>query len=313
MQTTGRWKLGLTLASLTALMWGVLPVVLKSLLQAMDAYTITWCRFLAATLVLGLYLVSRNRVPPLHRSRGSVWFFLAVAVVGLVGNYVLYLLGLDYVNPETSQMVIQLAPMFLLLGSLVFFHEPFQKIQWLGLVVLVSGLVLFFNDHLGDFSAHSGPYFVGVLITIIAAVVWAAYALAQKRLLQNFDSEQILAILYACAIILLLPTTSLDQLGRLNSAQWGLLLFACLNTLVAYGAFAESLAHWEASRVSAVLAVTPLITLFSVWLGHRWFPASLHPQELNSLSLTGAFLVVAGSIAAALGRRRKKMTPRPME
>jgi len=313
MQTTGRWKLGLALASLTAVMWGVLPIVLKSLLQVMDAYTITWCRFLAAAVVLGLYLVSRNRIPPIHRSRGNVWAFLAIAVFGLVGNYVLYLLGLDYVNPETSQMVIQLAPMFLLLGSLAFFHEPFQRIQWLGLAILLGGLALFFNDHLGDFRSHSGAYFVGVLITIIAAVVWAAYALAQKRLLKSFDSEQILWILYACAVGLLLPTARLDQLGQINAAQWGLLLFACLNTLVAYGAFAEALAHWEASRVSAVLAVTPLVTLVSVRLGHRWFPTSLHPQDLNSLSLVGAFFVVVGSIAAALGRRRKKMTPRPME
>jgi drug/metabolite transporter (DMT)-like permease len=313
MQTTGRWKIGLALAGLTAGMWGVLPVVLKSLLHVMDPYTLTWCRFLAATLVLGLYLFYRGRIPLIHRSGGRSWVFLAVAVFGLVGNYILYLLGLRYVNPETSQMVIQLAPMFLLLGSLLFFRESFQRIQWLGLAILMAGLLLFFNDHLGDFASHTGGYFFGVIITVVAAVAWAAYALAQKRLLSCFDSEQILVLLYAFATVLLLPTVQLSQLSRLSGLQWGLLLFACFNTLVAYGAFAEALAHWEASRVSAVLAVTPLFTLFSVWLVARSFPSVLQPQELNTLSLTGAFLVVAGSIAAGLGRRRKKMTPRPME
>jgi drug/metabolite transporter (DMT)-like permease len=79
-----------------------------------------------------------------------------------------------------------------------------------------------------------------------------------------------------------------------------MLAFSCLNTLVAYGAFAEALEHWEVSRVSAVLTVAPLVTIASSWLINRLVPGVLSADPLNALSLVGAFLVVGGSAACAL-------------
>ena len=72
---------------------------------------------------------------------------------------------------------------------------------------------------------------------------------------------------------------------------------------MAYGAFAEALDHWEASRVSAVLAITPMLTL--AWMAVL-DPLSAHiiPEPLNALSLAGAALVVAGSMLMSLARRR---------
>ncbi len=314
MQPTGRWKLGLFLASLTALMWGVLPVALKALLEGMDPYTITWYRFLVAAVVLGGFLLQKGRFPTLSRLSWKGRGLLLISILGLIGNYVLYLVGLNWVTPATSQMVIQLAPMFLLLGGLLFFHESFQIGQWIGFFVLLGGLVLFFNNRFFDLVSGGGAYYAGVLITMVAAVMWAAYALIQKQLLQVYDSEQILALIYTASVFLIFPLTDVRQVFSLDMFQLALLLFCCLNTLVAYGAFAEALAHWEASRVSAVLAVTPLVTLLIVWLISRRFPEYAIPEDLNKLSIVGAALVVAGSMAAALARRRTRPpVPRPME
>lgn len=314
MQPTGRWKLGLFLASLTALMWGVLPVALKALLEGMDPYTITWYRFLVAAVVLGGFLLQKRRFPTLSRLSWKGRGLLLISILGLIGNYLLYLVGLNWVTPATSQMVIQLAPMFLLLGGLLFFHESFQIGQWIGFFVLLGGLVLFFNNRFSDLVSGGGAYYAGVLITVVAAVTWAAYALIQKQLLQVYDSEQILVLIYTASVFLIFPLTDVRQVFSLDIFQLALLLFCCLNTLVAYGAFAEALAHWEASRVSAVLAVTPLVTLLIVWLISRWFPEYAIPEDLNKLSIVGAALVVTGSMAAALARRRTRPpVPRPME
>ena len=47
---------GLTLAMITAIMWGILPLALKSVLLLMDAYTITWYRFVFAAFFVTLLL-----------------------------------------------------------------------------------------------------------------------------------------------------------------------------------------------------------------------------------------------------------------
>jgi drug/metabolite transporter (DMT)-like permease len=82
-----------------------------------------------------------------------------------------------------------------------------------------------------------------------------------------------------------------------------MLLFCCANTLIGYGAFAEALEHWEISRVSAVLSLAPLITLTGMWLVEYLFPGVVEPEGLNTLSILGALLVVAGSALSALGAR----------
>lgn len=300
-QVTGRWRLGLALALITAICWGVLPIALKLTLEGMDAYTITWYRFAVAAVVLGMVLAATRRLPSLRTLDRKGWILLAVALTGLIGNYVLYLIALDHATPTVNQTVIQLSPICLLLGGLVFFKERFTPRQWLGFAVLIPGLLLFFNRRLPELTDLSGGLGLGVLLLVFASIVWAAYALAQKQLLKALNSQQVLWILYLGAVLLLWPWSRLGEIRGLDTLQMWMLIFSCLNTLVAYGAFAEALEHWEVSRVSAVLALSPLFTILGMWLVNTFAPGLLERDHLNAISVGGALLVVAGSALCALG------------
>ena len=302
--TSGRWQYGFFLALTTALMWGILPIFLKILLGRMDAFTITWYRFFVASFLLGAFLLKRGRLPDLKRLDGMGWLLLGIAIFGLSGNYVVYLLGLRHVTPETAQMVIQLAPMFLLLGGLTFFGEPFRSRQWWGLALLVGGLLLFFNERLVNLSVVGRGFYVGVVLIVFCAAIWAAYGLAQKRLLTTLRSDEILLVIYIAAAVVLLPAAQLAQIRHLDLVELLLLAFCCVNTVIAYGSFAEALDHWEASRVSAVLATTPLITLATMWFFAKLAPSMVVPERLNVLAVVGAFLAVIGSMVAALSSQR---------
>jgi len=141
--------------------------------------------------------------------------------------------------------------------------------------------------------------------------VWVVYGLAQKQLLSQWSSFQVMMVIYLGCALLLTPWASPAQVLELDALQFWLLVACCLNTLIAYGAFAEALAHWEASRVSAALALTPLITFAGVALAAIWWPAHVIPEQLNLLAYGGALLVVAGSAVAALGHRRRKALTTP--
>ena len=312
-QTTGKWKLGLTLALITALMWGALPIALKVLLDDMDVYTITWYRFLVASLVLGALLAHWRRTPRVRELSGHSWILLSVAILGLSANYLFYVLGLRFISPGTAQIVIQLAPMFLLFGGILFFKEHFGRRQWLGLVVLIGGLGLFFNERLAELVSEVSHYTVGVLFVFVSAIVWAAYALAQKQLLRDLSSDAIMLLIYIAAAVLFFPLADPAQIRELDGQAWGVLIFCCFNTLLAYGSFAESLDHWEASRVSAVLALSPLLTFLFISVLTRIAPGFITPEQLNSLSIAGALIVVAGSMMTALGRSNveKKVPTQP--
>ncbi len=303
-QARGNPRLGLLLALCTVLLWGFLSIALKLLLEGMDAFTVTWYRLTASAIVLGLYQARRGKLPPVRRLGRGSWLLLAVALLGLVGNYLLFLVSLEYVPPATSQLVIQLAPILFLLGGLLIFKEAFSRIQWVGLVVLVVGLLLFFNQRLPALLALSGAEALGVGLVIVAGIVWAAYALAQKQLLLQLSSVNILLLIYVGAAIVLLPLARPTSIATLSPFHLALLVFCTFNTLAAYGCFAEALVHWEATRVSAVIALTPLVTIAAVLGYARLFPGSGMAAGLDALGLVGGVVVVVGSVMTSLGRAR---------
>jgi len=304
--TSGRWRLGFALALTTAVFWGLLPIALKVTLAGMDAWTLTWYRFAAAAVALGVFLAWRRRLPlrsPLDR-RG--WWLYATAVLCLVGNYVSYLFALDLTGPTAAQVLIQLAPMFLLFGGLLVFRERFAPLQWAGFVVLVAGLAVFFHDRIAEVFAIETRLGLGVATMLFSAVVWSIYALAQKQLLAQLASEQVLFMLYVGAVPLLLAPAQPGQVMALDGLQFGMLVFCCANTVIAYGCFAEALEHWEVSRVSAVVTLAPIFTVLGVHAAALLWPEAAPAEALSGWNLLGAALVIAGSMTTALGGRAQR-------
>ncbi len=303
-QTSGRWRLGLALSLVTTFLWGILPIALSVALQALDVYTVTWFRFVLAFGLLGVYLAARKQLPEPEKLRSASLGLLVIATIFLGLNYLLFLQGMVQTSPTNAQVLIQLAPVLMGLGALAVFKERYTLHQWVGLGVLSLGLALFFHEQLKMVIAAPATYLLGNGLLVIASATWAIYALAQKQLLQKLPSSTIMLVIYGGCAILFSPLATPQPLLILTPLQWGMLLFCGLNTLIAYGAFAEALEHWEASRVSAVLALTPIVTLISVWAVSLLVPTLIAPEHLTILGVLGAVLVVAGSSAIALGKNR---------
>ncbi|MCR8935469.1 MULTISPECIES: DMT family transporter [unclassified Pseudomonas] len=315
--SSGRWVYGLFLALLTALLWGILPIKLKQVLLVMDPVTVTWFRLLVSGGCLFIYLASVKRLPSRQVLGPKGGWLVLMAVLGLVGNYVLYLMGLNLLSPGTAQLVVQMGPIMLLIASLFVFKERFSIGQGIGLLVLLIGFGLFFNQRLAELLTSLSDYTAGVLLVLLASTVWTFYALGQKQLLTVWNSLQVMMVIYLFCALLLTPWVHPLEALNLSPLQGWLLLACCLNTLIAYGAFAEALAHWEASRVSATLAITPLVTFAAVAMAARIWPEYVHAEQINALGYGGAVLVVLGSALVALGpsliaglkARRAKVVP----
>lgn len=302
-RASGQWQLGLMLTLLTAACWATLPIALKIVLEVLDPMTLTWFRFVVAAAITGAWLAYRGALGGyrgLGRRGGTM---LAVAALMLVGNYVLYLLGVQHTTPANAQLLIQLAPLLMALGGIWVFGEHFRAAQWLGLAMLAAGMGLFFADQLAG-AAQAPGYVLGSAFVVVGAIVWAVYALLQKQLLMRLGSMQVLLAIYVVASVVLLPFAQPSTLLQLDAMHWAMLGYCALNTIGAYGAFAEALAHWEASRVSAVLATTPLLCIAAASAVHALWPQWLAPERITPVGWLGAALVVAGSAAVSLLNRR---------
>ncbi len=299
-QSSGRSGLGFALATTTMIAWGTLPVALSAALSRLDAVTITGVRFLVSTVVLAGALAVGRSVPVLGGLRRSDWLLLGVATVFLAANYLSYIVGLDYTTPADAQVLIQGAPLLLALSGVLVFREPFTRVQWLGFGVLVLGIALFSVGRFGGL-VDPAQHLRGNAMIALAAVTWAVYGIAQKQLLRVLPSQHIMLCIYVGCTAIFLPVSVLDSLAALDGAGWAILVFCALNTVVAYGCFSEALQHWEASRVSAVLALVPLATLAFQRIAAALWPELDPGGPLAPAAWAGAATVVAGSLLTSLG------------
>jgi drug/metabolite transporter (DMT)-like permease len=238
---------------------------------------------------------------------------LAIVVIGFSANNLSFMLGLEYISPTSAQVMIQLAPLLVVAAGVFLFHESFGGLQYIGAPMLAGGILLFFHDRLGELFSGASSSGIGLLLIALAAFTWAAFTIAQKKLLPVYGSFRLMWLIYGVGVLLVTPLASPAEALQLDG--WGalILLYGCASTVIGYGLFSEALKTWEASRVGAVVAVTPLFTWGLTHAGERWFPESIFADPIDGWSIVGACSVAVGSALAALGRGPTASAPTPVQ
>lgn len=304
MKQTQRPVSGFLLALSTALCWGSLPFALQEVLKVMDSQTIVWFRFVVAAIGLMILLKVSGKFPNfrlMFRTRFLVW--LIIGTLGLAANFILFNTALEYIKPSVSQVIGQVSPFIMMLSGVVIFKEKLGLHQKIGIGLLITGLLLFFNSRLIELFTSMTTYTKGVLLCLSAAVIWVSYGLAQKIMLRRFTSQQILFVFYIGCSLIFTPSSHFSQVQNLNWISALCLAYCCLNTLIAYGAYAEALNRWDISKVSAIITLTPLFTIIFSELFYLLNPQRFSGPDLNILAYIGAFTVVTGALISAIGHK----------
>lgn len=299
--------IGFILALTTAILWGTVPIAVREIVPNMSPVTLVWYRFILSFSILFIILALKQQLPKRKQFMNKrVLLLLFIATLGLSGNFTLFSAALLYISPTVTQVVAQLSSVGLLLAGLIVFKEHLKPSQAIGVMILIIGLGLFFNSSIIEIFTQLTTYSKGVLLAICAATIWVIYGLAQKILLKDLKSPQILLILYFGCLILLLPFANLKEILDLSLFQLLLLGYCGINTIIGYGALAEAMNRWQVSQVSAMITLTPLFTLiFSDILALLWPQTFLFP-ELNLLGYIGAIVVVSGAMFTAVGHHLMK-------
>lgn len=299
-KTSGRWLLGLALSLLTAVLWGILPVCFSIIEQGLDVYTLTWFRYVVCFGLLGFYLKCRGNLPSFSQLSSGSLKLLAIAAIFLAIFNILYTKGIAITTAANAEVLVQLSPLLLGLGGLVIFKERYTLLQWIGIIILIIGLALFFSEELSHLISPQTKYLFGSFLIVLAAVSFSIYTLVQKQILQNLSSAHILLIINGLITLFLTIIAQPETIFSLDYLQMSMLIFSGLITLISYSAFAEALEHLEASRVSAVLALAPLVTLFSAWFLSKISPNLIPTEQFTVLVIIGAILVVCGCAAITI-------------
>ena len=113
-------------------------------------------------------------------------------------------------------------------------------------------------------------------------------------------------MIYIGCSIVFTPFADISQSEKLSPFALICLIYCCLNTIIAYGSYAEALNRWDVSKVSLLMPLIPIFTLGFSELAYLWKPAYFNEPDLPFLSIIGAFIVVFGALFASAGHKIKR-------
>jgi drug/metabolite transporter (DMT)-like permease len=288
---------GLFFSSVAVLFWGMLPIALKLSTGFSDPITLTWLRFSVAALVLGLWQWQRGKLTQFKTLTRKDWLYLLAAGSFLIVNYTTFVWSLNFLLPGSAQLSFQTAPIFLTLGGLFFLKDSINWKQFLCFVLIAIGILIFFHPVFEQ--TNQSNIWLGFVIVQLSAGAWSMYALLQKSLFSRLDPSNILFAIYVYATFIMLPFSTPSDLLDMSTQDSLIALFCCINTLIAYGSFAQAMRFWQTVQVSASIALTPIAAyiLTEICVTNLWWSDSIYSSHADFLSLFGMLLVIVSAIA----------------
>ncbi len=294
---------GVIYAVVTAFFWGFLAIALKIAVREVDPKTVVWFRFFVAFIILLGW--------QLYHQPASLKIFvkppllLVIAALGLSWNYLGFMLGIHYTTPSNAQLFIQFGPITLALAGFIIFKERLTRFQMSGFFIALFGFAFFYSDQLHAFFEGKDQYNIGVLFTISGALAWALYAVMQKQLVVKYPAPMLNLFLFGIPSIIYLPIINLSPVFQLHWTWWLLLLFLGANTLIAYSCLAQALRLINASKVSVIIFLNPIITFITMDILTRLNVDWVSHERFSPITILGALLVISGALLVVRKPRKK--------
>ncbi len=303
---------GIFFASVTALLWGFLAVALKVSLISLSPVDIAWFRFSVAFILLAAFYFTFHSSQLNIIKNPPLLLIVAACCLGL--NYLGFITGINYTSPSVAQVFMQLGPVLLATSGFIIYREKLTFIQLSGLIIVVCGLLLFYNEQFSLIVGNKQIFNKGIIWIIIGAVAWSGYAVIQKKLVRKYPPMELNIVIFGIPAILYSPFVGYRSFGEISFGYWILLLFLGLNTLAAYGSLALALKYLEANKVSVIITQNPVITFITMAILGALSVPWITPENFTFLTVMGAMMVIGGAVLTVfthnkniqLFRRRSK-------
>jgi len=261
-------QLGILYALLAYIIWGLLPLYIKSL-PGIAPLEILLHRMVWSLVFLGLILTWRHQwawLGRVLRDRRLLLSFGASAAL-LCANWFLYIWAVSANRVVDASLGYFINPLFSVLLGVVFLHERPRLVQWLSIAVAAAGVAWL------TVAAGQLPW-----IALGLAASFGGYGLLRKTgalgALEGLSLETLLLFPLAAAALAWLFATGQDSFTHAAPGTQWLLLLAGPVTAVPLLFFAAGARRIPLSLLGLLQYTGPTLQLLlGVWLWNEPFPA----------------------------------------
>ncbi len=278
------------------MVWGISFLNTRVLLDAgLTPTEIFVARFTIA--YIALLVVSRFKV------RYTGWrdelLFVVCGVAGGSAYFIAENTALQLTLISDVAVLVSIAPLTTaLMGAIFYRDERITLLTCVGMIIaFVGSVMLALKDGL-----VWGDSVLGDLLAMLAALVWAFYSMALKKLNRTYSTLFITRKLFFYGVLSALPFLALED-TQINwesfrqPAVWGNLLYlGLICSMAAYFIWGITVKRIGAVRASNYFYLSPIISMIAaaIWFGERTTP----------VAYVGCVLILAGVIIAEKFKRK---------
>lgn len=284
------------LVALAAFFWGVSGGIGGILMaDGWDAFVVSFYRGAVGLLFVLGWLVLRPHGSGL--ASGRLWFWSAVAGLGVAGNFTFYFLSIAEGSVAVAATLMYCAPVFVYLVSFTLRLEKPTAAKWVAIALVMLGIVLLTRIH--DIGAGSVTM-VGLGAGLLAGLCYAIFIFGFKYAAPHGSPQAILVIAFAVLVLLLAwPGDDEQRLSVLGAPDWP--LFAALGVLgagLSFVLYVTGLKHTTPALASIVAMVEPVTaSLFGIVVLNEYLAGS----QIFGMGLV-LITVTALSVHSSAGR-----------
>lgn len=238
-----------------AVLMGVLAVSFSALfvrLSEAPALIIATYRLLFTFLILAPFTIANNRRELAQLSRKQILLACASGVF-LALHFATWFTSLKYTSLASSVVLVTTQPIFVVIGSYLFFHEQVStKALWGGALAMIGSIYIGATDF-----QVGGDALLGDLLALTAAMLVSGYLLIGRKLRANVHLSAYTFVTYGASSITLIVASLLTKtpFGPYPAKEW--LLFGALAVVCTIGG--HTVFNWALKYVQAsVVAVSVL-------------------------------------------------------
>jgi drug/metabolite transporter (DMT)-like permease len=282
---------GLARVALAGLIWGTIPLVLRSADGASVIKVFFRVAFAGAAMATWMAVTGRlTEVTGLPRKK-----LLQVAVQGVVltVNWVLFLSALDMTNVATAELLGYTGPVFVAALAPFVTGEEFDARILLPLSLSLGGIAVILAPQ--GLGVAGGKQLLGAILAFLSALTYATLLLRSKKILRGISGPALMVVEYSVATALLLPFTIwLYAHGRGPTTAGSYAALATLglvHTALAGVIFLGGLRRTRTDHAAILTYTEPLAAVL--------FAAAFLGEALSWWTAAGGAMVVAGGLVVA--------------
>jgi drug/metabolite transporter (DMT)-like permease len=256
-------RLSTAFVALAALFWGLSGGIGGILMaDGWSPLVVSFYRGLIGLLFVLLWLAVRPYRSGL--ASGRMWFWSAIAGVGVAGNFAFYFLSIAEGSVAVAATLMYCAPVFVYLVSFTLKLERPTLLKWAAIAMVMVGIVLLTRIYE---TGAGGVTLIGAVSGLLAGLSYAVFIFGFKYAAPHGSPQAILVITFAVLASILIGLGDADQaLAVLSTPSWPLfLILGVFGAGLSFILYIVGLNHTAPAVASIVAMVEPVTAaLFGV-------------------------------------------------